>query len=118
MEGVPRDQEATISVIFNHGVIYLSYNCNMELTLCGVVPAATFLVSGLIYSAALFKRVGPACPRAGCTCRPRKPLPAVQIEATAFDPVPSGPAGVLLHVRINGGRPLRFPFSTAAPSIL
>ena len=117
MEGVCCDQEARISFILNRGVIYLSHCCNVEFRLCGVVTAATFLVIWLILG-------GLRASEAGSTPAPDAPPELVspyqpyELKLRPFYPIPSRPAGVLLHGRINGGRPLRLVLDSGAEFIV
>lgn len=46
------------------------------------------------------------------------PYQPYELELRPFYPVPNRPAGVLLHVSINGGRPLRLVLDSGAESIV
>jgi hypothetical protein len=46
------------------------------------------------------------------------PYQPYELELSSFYPAPNRPAGVLLHVRINGGRPLRLVLDSGAESIV
>jgi len=46
------------------------------------------------------------------------PYQPYELELSSFCPVPSRPAGVLLHARINGGRPLRLVLDSGAEFIV
>ena len=46
------------------------------------------------------------------------PYQPYELELSSFCPVPNRPAGVLLHVLINGGRPLRLVLDSGAESIV
>ncbi len=74
---------------------------------------ATLLVTGLVL----------ACVRVTAADAPSAPNPhpdivspyqAYDLPLRLFCPSPSRPVGVLLHVRINGGRPLRLVLNSAA----
>lgn len=79
--------------------------------------ATAFLVTGLIVSGL---RAREASSTPGPEARPELVSPYLQYELKLrpFYPVPSRPAGVLLHGRINGGPPLRLVLDSGAGFIV
>ncbi len=79
--------------------------------------AATILVSGLVFAGVQASEIGspPALDAPPDLVSPYQPY---ELELRTFCPVPSRPAGVLMHVRINGGRPLRLVLDSGAEFIV
>ena len=79
--------------------------------------AVTFLVTGLALACV---RVTAASSTYPPHVRPDlvSPYQAYELELSSFSPAPNRPAGVLLHVRINRGRPLRLVLDSGAEFIV
>ena len=79
--------------------------------------AATFLAIWLILGGLRASKAGPT---SASDAPPElvSPYQPYELKLRPFCPIPSRPAGVLLHGRINGGRPLRLVLDTGAEFIV
>ena len=75
--------------------------------------ASAILLSGLVFGGA---RASEAISTPAPNAPPElvSPYQQYDLKLSAFEPVPRCPAGALLHVRINGGRPLRLVLDSGA----
>ncbi len=74
---------------------------------------SALLASGLVFTCI---RVASAASTSSLPVRPElaSPYQLYELELSPFSPAPNQPAGVLLHVSINGGRPLRMVLDSGA----
>ena len=79
--------------------------------------AAAFLLIGLILGSLRASEASPT-PAPDAPAELVSPYQPYDLKLRPFYPVPSRPAGVLLHVRINGGRPLRLVLDSGAEFIV
>ena len=79
--------------------------------------AVTFLITGLVLACVRVTAAGSNSPT---DTHPDliSPYQPYELELSSFCPAPNRPAGVLLHVRINGGRPLRLVLDSGAESMV
>ncbi len=79
--------------------------------------AATFLAIGMMLGG-LRASKGSSAPASDAPPELASPYQPYELKLRPFCPIPNRPAGVLLHGRINGGRPLRLVLDSGAEFIV